>query len=191
MLMRLPVKSFAANYMKAEMSEAKDKFLFLVSDPDLCLNIITLSFRAICIADESGLKEFANYMDGISCTGTQQPYFMYICSCSTKKMNDSLKTYFSNNHLEYCEGWQMFKDREYLKNPQYANQLKEILHGFIRRYEPDETVLQLDEFHFMKQGLSGEAGATAPFDSKIRKHLLRHNNIFVNAGTPYIYLEQN
>lgn len=187
MLMKLPIKSFVANYMKAEMSEAKDKFLFLVSDPDLCLNIITLSFRAVCVADESGLKEFANYMDGISCTGTQQPYFMYICSCSTKKMNDSLKTYFSNNHLEYCEGWQMFKDREYLKNPQYANQLKEILHGFIRRYEPDETELQLDEFHFMKQGLSGEAGATAPFDSKIRKHLLRHNNIFVNAGTPYIY----
>ena len=112
MLMKLPIKSFVANYMKAEMSEAKDKFLFLVSDPDLCLNIITLSFRAVCVADESGLKEFANYMDGISCTGTQQPYFMYICSCSTKKMNDSLKTYFSNNHLEYCEGWQMFKDRE-------------------------------------------------------------------------------
>lgn len=187
-MLKFPVITLAENYMRnAEIIEKSDKFLFLVSNSDLCFNIISNKYRSICLENDEDVEAFLNYMEEITFQGTQRSDYIYVLCCDKKKDNDRIKEFLENDGiLKFHEGWQLFRNKEYLANFDKGKELLEVLQALVKRYEPEETQLLLDEFHFMKEGKSGEAGATGAFDSKIRKHLLQHNDIFV-CGCPYIY----
>lgn len=186
-MFNIPFMPWAENYMKIEIQEKSDKYLFIVSNQEIWMQIIGNNFRALCLSDETDIATFIGYMDDIQFKGTNRNDYVYILCCDLKKMNDKLKEYFQNDGiLKFHEGWQLFRNKEYLKNSEYNKELINILQSIVARYEPKELSLLLDEFHFMKDGKSGESGATGAFDSKIRNHLLQHNNIFV-CGCPYIY----
>lgn len=183
----IPFMPWAENYMKTEIIEKSDKYLFLVSNQEIWMQIVTNNYRAICLKNDEDIEKFIEYMQEIEFKGTNRSDYTYVIACDTKKANDRLKEYLeSDSILKFHEGWQLFKNKEYLEKSDYNSELVEILQSVIKRYEPEETQLLLDEFHFMKEGKSGEAGANGAFDSKIRKHLLQHNDIFVCAY-PYIY----
>lgn len=183
----IPFMPWAEQYMKSEIKEKSDKYIFLVSNQEIWFQIVARNYRALCLKNDEDVEKFLEYMTEIEYRGTNRSSYTYVIACDTKKANNRLKEYLeSDGILKFHEGWQLFKNREYLKKSEYNNELVEILQSVIKRYEPEETQLLLDEFHFMKEGKSGEAGATGAFDSKIRKHLLQHNDIFV-CGCPYIY----
>ena len=50
--MKPPIKPLLENYFcAAKIKKSSDKFLFLVSDADLYVHIISVGFRALCLKD--------------------------------------------------------------------------------------------------------------------------------------------
>ena len=185
--MKPPIKPLLENYFcAAKIKKSSDKFLFLVSDADLYVHIISVGFRAICLENEVDVEEFISRMEVYLCRGTQQADYIYVLCCATKKCNDKIKDFFSVNFLNFHEGWSLFRGKEYLRSFEHWQALIETLNSLVTRYEPQEQELYLDSFHHMRDGQSGETGATGAFDSRIREHLLRYNHIFV-CGCPYVY----
>ena len=186
-MIKFPFKEWAENYMKTDIQQKSDKYLFIVSNQELWMQIVTNNFRSLCLSDEADITEFIDYMDEIQFRGTHRSDYMYVLCCDTTKANNRLKEYIENDGiLKLHEGKELFNKKDYLKNSDYNKELVEILQSVIKRYEPEEVQLFLDDFHFMKDGKSGEAGATGVFDYAIFKHIKTHYNIFV-CGNPYIY----
>lgn len=186
-MIKFPFRAWAENYMKSDFQEKSDKYLFIVSNQDLWMQIVTNNFRAVCLSDETDIEEFISYMDEIQFKGTNRSDYMYVLCCDTAKANKRLKEYIeADGILKFHEGWRLFHEKEYLKNSDHNQELIEILQSVVKRYEPEEVQLFLDDFHFMKNGKSGEDGATGVFDFAIFEHIKHHYNIFV-CGNPYIY----
>lgn len=186
-MIKFPFRAWAENYMKADLQEKTDKYLFIVSDQDLWMQIVTNNFRSLCLSDETDITEFIDYMDEIQFEGTNRSDYMYVLCCNTAKSNKRLKEYIeADGILKFHEGWRLFHEKEYLKNNDHNQELVEILQSVVKRYEPEEVQLFLDDFHFMKDGKSGEDGAAGVFDFAIFEHIKHHYNIFV-CGNPYIY----
>lgn len=186
-MIKFPFKTWVENYMKTDIQEKSDKYLFIVSNQELWMQIVTNNFRSLCLSDETDITEFIDYMDEIQFRGTHRSDYMYVLCCDTVKANKRLKEYIeADGILKLHEGWQLFREKEYLKNSDHNQELVEILQSVVKRYEPEEVQLFLDDFHFMKDGTSGEAGATGVFDFAIFEHIKHNYNIFV-CGNPYIY----
>lgn len=186
-MIKFPFKAWAENYMKTDIKEKSDKYLFIVSNQDLWMQIVTNNFRSLCLSDEADITEFIDYMQEIQFLGTNRSDYVYVLCCDTKEANTRLKEYIeSDGILNLHEGWALFRNKEYLQKGEYNNELVKILQSVVVRYEPEEIQLFLDDFHFMKDGKSGEAGATGVFDFAIFQHIKAHYNIFV-CGCPYIY----
>ena len=186
-MIKFPFRAWAENYMKSDFQEKSDKYLFIVSNQDLWMQIVTINFRAVCLSDETVIEDFISYMDEILFIGTNIRDYMYVLCCDTAKANKRLKEYIeADGILKFHEGWRLFHEKEYLKNSDHNQELIEILQSVVKRYEPEEVQLFLDDFHFMKNGKSGEDGATGVFDFAIFEHIKHHYNIFV-CGNPYIY----
>lgn len=186
-MIKFPFRAWAENYMRSDLQEKTDKYLFVVSDQDLWMQIVTNNFRSLCLSDETDITEFIDYMDEIRFKGTHRSDYMYVLCCDTAMTNKRLKEYIeADSILKLHEGWQLFREKEYLKNSEHNQELVEILQSVVKRYEPEEVQLFLDDFHFMKDGKSGEAGATGVFDYAIFEHIKTHYNIFI-CGNPYIY----
>lgn len=186
-MIKFPFRAWAENYMKSDFQEKSDKYLFIVSDQDLWMQIVTNNFRALCLSDETDIEEFISYMDEIQFKGTNRSDYRYVLCCDTAKANKRLKEYIeADGILRFHEGWRLFHEKEYLKNSDHNKELVEIMQSVVKRYEPEEVQLFLDDFHFMKDGKSGEDGATGVFDFAIFEHIKHHYNIFV-CGNPYIY----
>lgn len=184
---KFPFRAWIENYMKTDILEKTDKYLFIVSNQELWIQIVTNNFRSLCLADEADINEFISYMTEIQFLGTHRSDFTYVLCCDTKKANDELKEYIeSDGILNFHEGWSLFHNKEYLQKGEYNKELVEILQSIVQRYEPESTQLFLDNFHFMKDGKSGEAGAVGVFDFAIFEHIKAHYNIFV-CGCPYLY----
>ncbi len=186
-MIKFPFKAWAENYMKTDIKEKSDKYLFIVSNQDLWMQIVTNNFRSLCLSDEADITEFIDYMQEIQFLGTNRSDYVYVLCCDTKEANTRLKEYIeSDGILNLHEGWALFRNKEYLQKGEYNKELVKILQSVVVRYEPEEIQLFLDDFHFMKDGKSGEAGATGVFDFAIFQHIKAHYNIFV-CGCPYIY----
>lgn len=186
LMIKFPFKAWAENYMRADIQKKSDKYLFILSDQEIWMQIVTNNFRSLCLADED-IPEFIDYMEEILFKGTNRSNYTYVLCCNTKRANDKLKEYIENDGvLKLHEGWQLFRGKEYLGKSEYNKELVEILQSVVARYEPEETQLFLDNFHFMKDGKSGEEGATGVFDYAIFEHIKAHYNIFI-CSHPYVY----
>jgi len=77
--MKPPIKPLLENYFcAAKIKKSSDKFLFLVSDADLYVHIISVGFRALCLENEVDVEEFISRMEGYLCRGTQQTDYIYM-----------------------------------------------------------------------------------------------------------------
>lgn len=148
--MKPPIKPLLENYFcAAKIKKSSDKFLFLVSDADLYVHIISVGFRAICLENEVDVEEFISRMEVYLCRGTQQADYIYVLCCATKKCNDKIKDFFSVNFLNFHEGWSLFRGKEYLRSFEHGQALIETLNSLVTRYEPQEQELYLDSFHLI------------------------------------------
>lgn len=83
--MKPPIKPLLENYFcAAKIKKSSDKFLFLVSDADLYVHIISVGFRAICLENEVDVEEFISRMEVYLCRGTQQADYIYVLEYATQ-----------------------------------------------------------------------------------------------------------
>lgn len=181
-------KIFFEIWIKNEPETANEKYLFLVPSKELANAIVLTGFRAIHVAKEGitdafSVNSFNEFLESIQFKGKYETDLNYIL-CLEKKNNEQMKENLSNLGLRNIEGWQLFKNKEYLANYEKQEELLEVLQGFIKRYEGDtKKVLNLDDFHQFNE----KNQPCRPFDVKIRNHIIENYPMFICGATPYIY----
>lgn len=136
-------KNWMKYYMANEPKNMNSSYIFLVDDANLAISIVASGFGAQVLLDDPDrqddfytTEEFIQYMKSIDCKGTCRMSYTYVPACFQKRKNDRLKAYFkANSHLNYCEGWQLVRGKEYYAKPDYQEDLKTELISFISRHE--------------------------------------------------------
>ena len=181
-------RKFLDHYMTTEPKTTEQKYIFLVDNENLALNIVSGGYAAVALVPGSdayySVDSFLAYMNEIAYQGKCRSDYCYIPACSVKKINDMLERYFKQKYLQFRAGWKLFKNKEYLEKLENQKELKAILSDFIMRFEqnPSEQP-DLNRFHkFNEQGKR-----IGVLDMEIVDYLIQTVPFFVIGSTPYIY----
>lgn len=133
-------KNIFAQYMetKPEMANVKAKYIFLTDNQDMALAIINVGYKAAALIQENNfynVVSFIDYMRKIAFSGTYRSEYIFILSCQVKRANDDLQKYFKAECLNFKQGWQLFKGKDYLAKFDREQELKTILDNFVYRFE--------------------------------------------------------
>ena len=165
------------------------RYIFVVDDEEVSQAIILAGFKSVYLANEDNgyqysVDTFLNYLDETICKEKYRRSYTYVPACFSKRINDVLEQYFKSEYLKTHQGWQLFKNKEYLVNSDREEELKKVLEKFIKRFEGDSNNSQpnLMQFHLMNDN----GKVTGVFDYAIFEHIKAHYNIFV-CGNPYVY----
>ncbi len=174
--------------MAAEPQTMEQKYIFLVDNEHIAMNIIASGYLAIALISGNEAYyspySFLEYMDEIAFQGTYRTAYCYIPACSAKKINDVLEGYFKQEYLQFHAGWMLFKNKEYLEKMENQTELKAILSGFLMRFERNLSEQpDLNRFHkFNEQGKR-----IGVLDMEIVDYLIQTVPFFVIGNIPYIY----
>lgn len=181
-------KHFFKHYMTTEPQTMEQKYIFLVDNENLAMNIVASGYQAIALISGNeayySVYSFIEYMEEIAFAGTYRSDYCYIPASSVKKINDTLEGYFKQEYLQFHIGWMLFKNKDYLQKMQNQAELKAILSGFLLRFEgkPSEQP-DLNRFHkFNEQGKR-----IGVLDMEIVDYLMQTVPFFVIGSIPYIY----
>ncbi len=182
-------KNIVMHYMKTEPEGTKQKYLFIVNDPDIALSIITSGFRVMLLSKEPDefyftADTFWNYMQEIFLKGTYQSDHCYVPACTEKWMNDRIEELCKDLRLEYRPGWKLFKDKEYLGKLDNQPELVKHLDDFILRFErkPKEEP-ELGRFH----KFDDKGKVKGILDLEIVNFLLETVDFFILGKIPFYY----
>ncbi len=181
-------KMYFETLMHREPETVEQKYIFLVDQEDLAMNIIASGFHAVMFCENKEgfytTEGFLEYLSDIQFRGLWLSSYVPVTACGEKKMNDRLKVYFEANYMRFCDGWRLFYRREYLAKTEAEQEVKDILQNFIDRHEKkprQET--GLDRYHVI--GKDGEAKGV--IDIEIVDDMLKRIHFFVLGGTPFVY----
>lgn len=181
-------KHFFKHYMTTEPQTMEQKYIFLVDNENLAMNIVASGYQAIALISGSeayySVYSFIEYMEEIAFAGTYRSDYCYIPASSVKKINDTLEGYFKQEYLQFHTGWMLFKNKDYLQKMENQVELKAILSGFLLRFEGKLTAQpDLNRFHkFNEQGKR-----IGVLDMEIVDYLMQTVPFFVIGSIPYIY----
>lgn len=174
--------------MATKPQTKEQKYIFLIDNENLTMNIVASGYQAIALISGSeayySMYSFLEYMDEIAFQGTYRSDYCYIPSCSIKKTNDTLEGYFKEEYLQFHSGWMLFKNKEYLEKTENQTELKAILSDFLMRFEQNLSEQpDLNRFHkFNEQGKR-----IGVLDMEIVDYLIQTVPFFVIGSIPYIY----
>lgn len=174
--------------MATKPQTKEQKYIFLIDNENLAMNIVASGYQAIALISGSeayySMYSFLEYMDEIAFQGTYRSDYCYIPSCSIKKTNDTLEGYFKEEYIQFHSGWMLFKNKEYLEKTENQTELKAILSGFLMRFERNLSEQpDLNRFHkFNEQGKR-----IGVLDMEIVDYLIQTVPFFVIGSIPYIY----
>lgn len=181
-------KKFLEHYMTTEPKTTEQKYIFLVDNENIAMNIVASGYLAVTLIPDNdayySIDSFLMYMDEIAFMGKCRSDYCYVPACASKKANDILEAYFKQEYLQFRAGWTLFKNKEYLEKMENQKELKAILSDFIMRFErkPSEQP-DLNRFHkFNEQGKR-----IGVLDMEIVDYLIQTIPFFIIGSTPYIY----
>lgn len=181
-------KKFLKHYMTTEPKTTEQKYIFLVDNENIAMNIVASGYLAVTLIPDNdayySIDSFLMYMNEISFMGKCRSDYCYVPACASKKANDILEAYFKQEYLQFRAGWTLFKNKEYLEKMENQKELKAILSDFIMRFErkPSEQP-DLNRFHkFNEQGKR-----IGVLDMEIVDYLIQTIPFFIIGSTPYIY----
>ena len=181
-------KQFLKHYMATKPQTMEQKYIFLVDNENIAMNIVASGYQAIALVSGNeayySVYSFSEYMDEIAFQGTYRTAYCYIPACSVKKINDTLEGYFKQEYLQFHAGWMLFKNKEYLEKMENQTELKAMLSGFLMRFERNLSEQpDLNRFHkFNEQGKR-----IGVLDMEIVDYLMQTVPFFVIGSIPYIY----
>lgn len=181
-------KQFLKHYMATMPQTMEQKYIFLVDNENIAMNIVASGYQAIALVSGNeayySVYSFIEYMDEIAFQGTYRTAYCYIPVCCMKKINDTLEGYFKQEYLQFHAGWMLFKNKEYLEKRENQTELKAILSGFLMRFEQNLSEQpDLNRFHkFNEQGKR-----IGVLDMEIVDYLMQKIPFFVIGSIPYIY----
>lgn len=181
-------KKFLKHYMTTEPKTTEQKYIFLVDNENIAMNIVASGYLAVTLIPDNdayySIDSFLMYMDEIAFMGKCRSDYCYVPACASKKANDILEAYFKQEYLQFRAGWALFKNKEYLEKMENQKELKAILSDFIMRFER-KTSEQPDLNRFHKFNEQGKR--IGVLDMEIVDYLIQTIPFFIIGSTPYIY----
>ena len=111
-------KKFLKHYMETEPEGTSKKYIFLVDNQDIAMNIVMSGYHALYLGQEDdeyyfSVNSFIEDMRSIQFHGTCQSAYHYVAACTTKWMNERILEFCKDAGLDGKAGWQLFKEKEY------------------------------------------------------------------------------
>ena len=133
-------KKFLKHYMETEPEGTSKKYIFLVDNQDIAMNIVMSGYQALYLGQEDdeyyfSVNSFIEDMRSIQFHGTCQSAYHYVAACTTKWMNDRILEFCKEAGLDGKAGWQLFKEKEYLGKLDNQPEVGKALEQFILRFE--------------------------------------------------------
>ena len=139
--------------METEPEGTAKKYIFLLDNQDIAMNIVMADYQALYIGQEDNqyyfnVDSFIEEMSEIQFCGSCQSSYHYVAACTTKWMNDRILEFCKDVGLDAKVGWQLFKEKEYLGKLDNQPELGKALEQFILRFERDpKEEPDLSRFH--------------------------------------------
>lgn len=146
-------KKFLKHYMETEPEGTSKKYIFLVDNQDIAMNIVISGYQALYLGQEDdgyyfSVNSFIEDMRSIQFHGTCQSAYHYVAACTTKWMNNRILEFCKESGLDGKAGWQLFKEKEYLGKLDNQPEVGKTLEQFILRFEREpKNDLELSRFH--------------------------------------------
>ena len=146
-------KKFLKHYMETEPEGTAQKYIFLVDNQEIALNIIISGYQSLYLVQEEedgyySIDGFVDEMRSMQFQGSCQSSYHYVAACTVKWMNDRILEFCKDAGLDGKSGWQLFKEKEYLGNFENKQELGKILEQFILRFEREpKNDPELSRFH--------------------------------------------
>lgn len=176
------------NFMHTEPESEEARYMFVVDNADLALNILAAGFRSVAVLEDRegffNLEELKEYLSSRELLGSCRMDHVYVSACGTKKMNRELDRFFEKEYLTHREGWRLFYGKDYLARADAIELVrKELLRFTGAMVLPPTAEPDLDAFHTMNK--DGEA--SSPLDIAIVERIMEENAFFVLGVTPFLY----
>ena len=182
-------KKFLKHYMETEPEGTNQKYIFLVDNQDIALNIVMSGYQTLYLVQGDdgyyfSADTFIEEMRAIQFTGSCQSAYHYVAACTTKWVNDKILAFCKESGLDGKSGWQLFKEKEYLGKLNNQQEVAKMLEGFILRFErePKEEP-ELSRFH----KFDGKGNVKGVHDMEIVDYLVENVQFFVMGSIPYYY----
>ena len=177
-------KKFLKHYMETEPEGTSKKYIFLVDNQDIAMNIVMSGYQALYLGQEDdgyyfSVNSFIEDMRSIQFHGTCQSAYHYVAACTTKWMNDRILEFCKEAGLDeklvQAEGKRMKRSEVYRMYEEYCKDNDRQGHGKsgffknmegkgyqVRKYNGEYCYLDIavreEDFHLL------EAGEKSPFD---------------------------
>ena len=177
-------KKFLKYYMETEPEGTSKKYIFLVDNQDIAMNIVMSGYQALYLGQEDdeyyfSVNSFIEDMRSIQFHGTCQSAYHYVAACATKWMNDRILEFCKEAGLDeklvQAEGKRMKRSEVYRMYEEYCKDNDRQGHGKsgffksmegkgyqVRKYNGEYCYLDIavreEDFHPL------EAGEKSPFD---------------------------
>jgi len=176
------------SFMHTEPKSTEERYLFVVDNADLALNILGAGFRSVAILEDwegfFSFEEFRDYLGSTELLGSCRMDHIYVSACGTKKKNQQLDKFFEEECLTHREGWRIFFGKDYLTRIDALELVgKELRHFINSMVIPPSEEPDLDAFHTMNK--DGEPAS--PLDIAIVEQVMEKNDFFVLGVTPFLY----
>ena len=182
-------KKFLKHYMETEPEGTSKKYIFLVDNQDIAMNIVMSGYRALYLGQEDdgyyfSVNSFIEDMRSIQFQGTCQSAYHYVAACTTKWMNDQILGFCKEAGLDGKAGWQLFKEKEYLGKLDNQPEVGKALEQFILRFEREpKNDPELSRFH----KFDSKGKVTGVKDMEIVDYIVENVSFFVRGEIPYYY----
>ena len=125
-------KKFLKHYMETEPEGTAQKYIFLVDNQEIALNIIISGYQSLYLVQEEedgyySIDGFVDEMRSMQFQGSCQSSYHYVAACTVKWMNDRILEFCKDAGLDGKSGWQLFKEKEYLGNFDNKQELGKVL----------------------------------------------------------------
>lgn len=182
-------KKFLKHYMETEPEGTSKKYIFLVDNQDIAMNIVMSGYQALYLGQEDdeyyfSVNSFIEDMRSIQFHGTCQSAYHYVAACTTKWMNDRILEFCKEAGLDGKAGWQLFKEKEYLGKLDNQPEVGKALEQFILRFEREtKNDPELSRFH----KFDSKGKVTGVRDMEIVDYIVENVSFFVRGEIPYYY----
>ena len=185
-------KKFLKHYMETEPEGTSKKYIFLVDNQDIAMNIVMSGYQALYLGQEDdeyyfSVNSFIEDMRSIQFHGTCQSAYHYVAACTTKWMNDRILEFCKDAGLDGKSGWQLFKEKEYLGKLDNQKEVEKLLEQYILRFErnPKEEP-ELSRFHLF----DAKGNVKGVRDMEIVDYLVENmKNREIHVGGQLVYYE--
>ena len=176
-------------WIKDDPPTVSASYIFIVDNPDIALNILSVNMRCILVEHGSevlfSVEELIDYLrEQIGMPVCLHKYH-FVLACLSRQSNERLGFGIKAAGYDCKQGWPIFRNREYLGKYEKQSELEKLLFDYVRRFEGEDAEELVNKERFLRYSKTGEV--IGVYDAEIVEYIIDSVPFFVMDEQPYIY----